>query len=567
MTVCKHCGTEIEDGLEYCPNCGQSIDDTLVDFFEPVEELEEEAYNIFDTPEEFDMDSLLEKEFSKGMSEIRKEPENLDFFGLSEEEPEGFSFPEEFSEPEEISFPEEFSEPEEISFPEELSEPEEISFPEELPEPEEFPLPDAFPEPEEFSGVEELQGMDFFGMAEPEYVEEEDTVQNKTDEQDDIAELLGLFGEDPSDNSASTAVETADVFEFPVADEADLFALDDLFQDLDGEPEEFGVEEPTLADQGLEELLAAGTTEPEDSGEKKRKNKKEKKEKKSFFQAVFGNVPIDPSKIKPEPTPEQIAAKKQKEEEEKKAKAEEKNLAAEEKKQNAQRLKEDKARQKALKKEEKKTKKMIEAKLVLEEMKETRINRLGASIVFLFFAVCALALFFGGEMFGYAVSVHSAEKNFNKAYNNNVKYYNDAYNDIYGIQIKEEDQLLNEKIMTVMFVNKELNSYNSQMVLKDYEAALHSLLLGLYRYGKYYEQAIPLGIDKDMDFVRTQILGALKDKFGVSEDEAEVLRSMLEAAGAGGMNISIDSHAAREYNQKLYEIVQESERLKDDSNN
>ena len=40
MAVCKHCGTEIEDGLEYCPNCGQSIDETLGDFFEPVEELE-----------------------------------------------------------------------------------------------------------------------------------------------------------------------------------------------------------------------------------------------------------------------------------------------------------------------------------------------------------------------------------------------------------------------------------------------------------------------------------------------------------------------------------------------
>ena len=41
MTVCKHCGTEIENGLEYCPNCGQELDETLGDFFEPVEELEE----------------------------------------------------------------------------------------------------------------------------------------------------------------------------------------------------------------------------------------------------------------------------------------------------------------------------------------------------------------------------------------------------------------------------------------------------------------------------------------------------------------------------------------------
>ena len=68
MTVCKHCGTEIEEGLEYCPNCGQSIDKSFGDFFSPDEGLEEEAYNIFDAPEEFDMDSLLFKEFAKDMT-------------------------------------------------------------------------------------------------------------------------------------------------------------------------------------------------------------------------------------------------------------------------------------------------------------------------------------------------------------------------------------------------------------------------------------------------------------------------------------------------------------------
>ena len=59
MTICKHCGTEIEDGLEYCPNCGQKAELEFGDFFEPDEQLEEEAYNIFDAPEEYDLDSVL----------------------------------------------------------------------------------------------------------------------------------------------------------------------------------------------------------------------------------------------------------------------------------------------------------------------------------------------------------------------------------------------------------------------------------------------------------------------------------------------------------------------------
>ena len=524
MTVCKHCGTEIEDGLEYCPNCGQSIEE-FGDFFEPDERLEEEAYNIFDTPEEFDMDSLLEREFEQGVTE---------------------------------KFP----------FSERVSS---------IPEEEFVPEPVLFPEEEQILLAEEKEPENFDSKA------AEEPMQPAFEEQDDLAELLGLFSDGSSEEEAVSpvtelpvtdileemqpeqSIESLDGMEFPIAEETDFFALDDLFQDLDAEPAELQNQQE-IPEHGLEELLAAGEVSSEEKQGKKKKDKKKKEDKKSLFQTLFGNVPIDPSKIKPEPTPEQIAEKKQKDAEAKKAKDEAKKLATEEKKQIAEQNKQEKARQKALAKEEKKAKKLQQAKLILEEMQETRINRVGATIVFLFFVACAIAIFSGSEIFGYEISIHNAEKNFNKAYNNNVKYYTDAYNDIYGLVIKPEDQILSEKIKTVMFVNKELNSYNSYMVLEDYQAALHSLLLGLYRYGKYYEQAIPLGIKQDMDYVRTQILKELKATFDVSEDEAEVLRDMLYGAGVGGMNTIIDPSAAREYNLALYKIVEESE-VNDDSDN
>ena len=84
MAVCKHCGTEIEDGLDYCPNCGQKIEEEYGDFFEPDENLEEEAYNIFDAPDEFDMDSLLSKEF--GIEKDTTASSDIDFplFGMDE---------------------------------------------------------------------------------------------------------------------------------------------------------------------------------------------------------------------------------------------------------------------------------------------------------------------------------------------------------------------------------------------------------------------------------------------------------------------------------------------------
>lgn len=464
MAVCEYCGTEIKDGMESCPNCGKKIEESD-NFFKPDASLEEEMYNIFDAPEEYDLDSLLSKEFAS------------------------------------VELPETASENLHSVASENSAE-----------------------EIEDYFNFDEL-----LPVAEPEKPEEESEV------------------------------------EFPEVEETDFLALDELFQDMDEkESSQTVTEEPEQIDKGLEELLAVSDAEQQKES-KKDKKVKQKKEKVSLFKSLFGNVPVDPSKVKPEPNPEEIAQKKAKKAEEKKAKAEGKKLAAEEKKQIAQKNKEEKARQKALAKEEKKARKLQEAKQILEDMQETRINRLGATIVLAFFVVCAIVLLSGSELFSYAVSIGNAESNFNKAYNNDTCYYTEAYNDIYGLDIRSEDQVLSDKIMTVMFVNKELNSYNSYMSMENYTSALHSLLLGMYRYGKYYEQAIPLGIDKDMDFVRTQILKELEATFGVSEDEAEVLRSMLEEAGTGGMSSAfgtevheVNPEKARKYTQKLNEIVKDA---------
>ena len=94
------------------------------------------------------------------------------------------------------------------------------------------------------------------------------------------------------------------------------------------------------------------------------------------------------------------------------------------------------------------------------------------------------------------------------------------------------------------------------MVLEEYESALHSLLQGIYRYGKYYENAIPLGIDRDLDFVRRQILKELENTFHVSEDEAEVLRSQLEQAMG-------NEEASKEYSLAIYEIVRKCKLTKE----
>ena len=62
MKVCKHCGAEIKENLEYCPNCGQKNIDSDNNFFDLEEELKSD-YNIFDDADDFD--ALFSQEFMK----------------------------------------------------------------------------------------------------------------------------------------------------------------------------------------------------------------------------------------------------------------------------------------------------------------------------------------------------------------------------------------------------------------------------------------------------------------------------------------------------------------------
>ena len=85
-----------------------------------------------------------------------------------------------------------------------------------------------------------------------------------------------------------------------------------------------------------------------------------------------------------------------------------------------------------------------------------------------------------------------------------------AYNEIYGLEIKNEDLLLYDRIMTVMYVQKQLNSYYNYYGMNDKPKALDSLLKGLQRYEKYIELAVELDVDSDLDSVRKKILTEIR---------------------------------------------------------
>lgn len=551
--------------------------------FAKEEELPElENYSIFDEMDEVDIDQMLDDDLLFAESNEQEEPEqqveiqdDSDIFSLLEE-----------AEEEEVSASDAFSDLNDL-FTDEAPVAMEDLFDDVAPVSAEDLFDDEAP-----ASAEDLFD-DEFPIAEEEAVEEFDDVVPI--ENDEFGDFANLFAGNESESEDSAPV--SDLFEemseapegevgldalFPGMDEVqeEDAGLDALFSNLDEMKEEVSAtqdsEEPVTfeqmeADSDFADFFAefgddAGDffefgAEAEEIGEPKesmpvtdeggsvaggakdetsRSGAKEKREKKksgpiaALFHKLFDNVKVDPSKIKPEPTKEEIEAKKKAAKEAKERSKEEKEALLAEKKEQERLLKLEK--QKSLKeaKAEKKARKLEEAKLLLEEMEGTRINRAGASIVFIFFAMIAVVIVVGTSIFSYSLSIRNAQYEFDR------DEYTLAYNEIFGLDIKDEDIVLYDRIMTVMYVQKQLNSYYNYYEMKDYPKALDSLLKGLQRYEKYIELAIELEIESDLDSVRSGILEELDASFYISEQEA--------------MGI-IQSDSQLEYSMKVYDAT------------
>lgn len=296
-----------------------------------------------------------------------------------------------------------------------------------------------------------------------------------------------------------------------------------------------GISSLTDLDVNEEELL---NQIPDKKG-KKVKAKKEKKPKKSIevdgekpkkgilqiLQALFGNVKKEKKAAEgeglditaEEPAVPQKQTKKLKNKEKPDAEDGAATKKAKKSKKAAAEGEEESGKAKPAKKEKKeKKKKSKEVIQVIDDIDEDEgsINRLGATIVFLFFGLLVTLILVGTNTVSYTLSIEKATDYFDN------REYTDAYNEVYGMEIKDEDFAIYNKIMTVMYVNKQLNSYNNYYSIGQYPQALDSLLKGLRRYDKYIELATMLGIDNDLKYVRKQILAELKNEFNLSQKQA-----------------------------------------------
>lgn len=271
------------------------------------------------------------------------------------------------------------------------------------------------------------------------------------------------------------------------------------------------------------------------------KEKSKKKKKKSgkgigigkFFSNIVDEKELQ--KAEKEKKDAELAEKKKADDEEKKQKlAEEKASKKEEQKLAKAQLKESKKQEKEAKKRAKKEAKELR-KLEEETEIEGRINKVGAAIVFAVIGCMAILLYVGTRKFSYSSSVSNASSYFENG------RYQEAYNELAGADLKEEDMPLYNKVVTIMYVYKQLDAYDAYYKAARYPQALDSLLKGIREYEKYMPDAIEFDITDNFDSIKNQIIGELSAEYAITEDMAREINSLTDSA---------------EYSKRVYELAQ-----------
>lgn len=304
--------------------------------------------------------------------------------------------------------------------------------------------------------------------------------------------------------------------------EEETFGLDDILA-LEPEEEEPGDDMQALL-EGLSEddmsVLALDDQSASATGEKKP----------GLLKRLFGNIVTDEiaeaERVQREKDKEEAAAKQEAAEAAqaekklaKEAKAAEKAEAKKAKAEEKELKKAAKAEEKAQKKAEKEAKKAEEA--AQAELEVTgKLNKVGVSIVIILAAMFLATEISGTEIFSYRSTMKQATGFFEAG------KYTDAYQKILGTDMKKKDQETYDKIITVMKVQRSLNSYENYDNMKYYPDALNALLMGLKRYDENIETARNLEVEKDMDSCKEKILTLLDEEYGLSEEQARELLSL-----------------------------------------
>lgn len=261
---------------------------------------------------------------------------------------------------------------------------------------------------------------------------------------------------------------------------------------------------------------------PRKKAEKKKAEIEEEEtehKKKTISEILFGEP--DEDDLEEEALFEEKKAKKEAEKKKKQAEREAKKEEKDAAKQEMLTAKQAKDKAKQKEKANKKRQKDEAYAAELEaEKDQKKVSTPTVIVVFVLFFAFAAGVVFGTNQFNYSQVIKKAANYFER------QRYRLAYDEVSGVEVKEKDQDLKDRIYTVMYVERLYESYENNMKLGRADKALDALLRGIQKYDEHYDEAVELDIVKDIDSCRDKIINALWNTYGITEETAYQILAM-----------------------------------------
>jgi len=330
-----------------------------------------------------------------------------------------------------------------------------------------------------FSDAEELYSHDIEEQSDTDDVVSDAESVNSMD-LDDLFSALGISNDQEEHSSPLTANQED---------------FDQLFQSS-MEEGNIDAELASLFDTGADISKSTEST----------KGKGKPKVKKSVTEILFGEPDEDDKEEE-----ERYKLKKAEKQAKKEQKKADKEVKDAEKKEQLALKKEHKNK---LKQEKNDKKRAINEEYEAELAKDKKVSTPVAILIFLGFAIIGFVVVFGSKNFNYSQVIKKATDYFER------QRYRLAYDEVSGVEIKEDDEQLRDRIYTVMYVERLYESYENNITLNRYDKALDALLRGIEKYDEHYEEAVKLRIVKDINICKEKIVNALWNTYGISEERA-----------------------------------------------
>ena len=214
-------------------------------------------------------------------------------------------------------------------------------------------------------------------------------------------------------------------------------------------------------------------------------------------------------------------------------KKQEKKEAKEKKKKEKEKAKKEKEKEK-----KKKPKKQPKPKKEKEPDEIIKLSPLFIVFALSFVVIVVLVAKIGGEYYHYnekfyeAVSLYVYGNELDEGETLDQEAYEskfaDAYDLIYGMEMKEEDhQVFYDQLTTIMLMDRHYEAYKSFMLNEDFAHGLDSLVKAVKMYDKYQNEARELKCFDEMTVVLGWVENKLTTTYGVSLSEAREL-SMIK---------------------------------------